>query len=275
MKNDPGKYDQIGTGYNNTRQADPYLLSRILHLLSAKPEGQYLDIGCGTGNYTIPIAANGLKFTGIDPSDKMLQAARSKSNNIEWKFGTAEKIPAPDNCFDGAIATLTIHHWVDLKQGCIELSRVLKPGSRVVFFSSTPEQMTSYWLNHYFPEVMHRSIINMPSIEVVRNALLQANMEIMQTEKYFVRDDLVDLFLQSGKNKPWIYFDENIRKGISTFASLASKEEMQNGLERLRIDLDTGHFESIKEKYESDEGDYIFIVAEKKLPESTINFISS
>ncbi|MBL4656629.1 MAG: class I SAM-dependent methyltransferase, partial [Flavobacteriales bacterium] len=46
------KYDVIGIDYNLTRKADPYLVSRFLALLNPNPKGQYLDIGCGTGNST-------------------------------------------------------------------------------------------------------------------------------------------------------------------------------------------------------------------------------
>lgn len=264
MKNDPTKYDHIGIDYNNTRQADPYLLSRILHLLSGTGEGQYLDIGCGTGNYTIPLAVTGLSFTGIDPSEKMLEEARSKSKDITWLYGIVEEIPVASESFDGAIATLTIHHWSDLQQGCMELGRVLKRGSRIVFFTSSPEQMAGYWLNHYFPETMKRSIKNMISLYKLNDALKNAGFEITGMEKYFIRDDLIDLFLQSGKNKPEIYFDENIRKGISTFASLAAAGEVESGLQQLRFDIDHQLFESIKAEYENELGDYMFVVAEKK-----------
>lgn len=60
------KYDIIATGYNSTRQADPYLTSRLLYWLKPTKDKLYLDIGCGTGNYTIALADNGVNFVGID-----------------------------------------------------------------------------------------------------------------------------------------------------------------------------------------------------------------
>lgn len=264
LTNTPNKYDKIGLTYNTTRQADPYLLSRIYHHLDPKEQGHYLDLGCGTGNYTIEFAKKGIRFTGVDPSEKMLDEAKSKFDKIEWVSGVAEQIPFGDNFFDGAIATLTIHHWVDLEKGFAELSRVLKPGSKVVLFTSDPEQMAGYWLNHYFPELIERSAQKMPPINSVVSALNRAGLNVTCTEKYFVQDDLRDLFLLSGKNRPEIYFDENVRKGISTFASLAHREEVDVGLQRLREDIESGVFDSVKMKYEGDLGDYVFIVAEKE-----------
>ena len=60
------KYDIIGKGYNTTRKADPYLSSRLFHLLSPVKGETYLDIGCGTGNYSIALNEMGVDFIAID-----------------------------------------------------------------------------------------------------------------------------------------------------------------------------------------------------------------
>src|SRR5688572_25181761 len=235
--NTPNKYDKIGVGYNTTRQADPYLFSRLYAMLSLTTDGHYLDVGCGTGNYTIEFANKGIRFTGIDPSSEMLLTAKTKSDKVNWLNGIAEELPFSDNSFDGAIATLTIHHWKNIENGFKEIARVIKPGSRLVIFTSSPEQMDGYWLNHYFPELIKRSSLQMPSVETVELALKHAGFTINTFEKYFVQDDLQDLFLQCGKNRPEIYFDENVRRGISTFAALANKEEVDAGLKMLADDI--------------------------------------
>jgi hypothetical protein len=40
-------------GYNNTRKADKFISERISNLLRLDKAGRYIDVGCGTGNYTI------------------------------------------------------------------------------------------------------------------------------------------------------------------------------------------------------------------------------
>ncbi len=69
------KYDQIGDGYNNTRMADGYLTERLAAFLQPQTDKAYLDIGCGTGNYTAALAGKGINITGVDPSEKMLEEA--------------------------------------------------------------------------------------------------------------------------------------------------------------------------------------------------------
>ena len=257
-------YNKIGAGYNHTRTADPYIAERLVELLQPKDGGCYLDIGCGTGNYTIKLAERGLSMTGIDPSDVMLTEAKTKSNLINWVHGQAEDIEFPDDTFDGAIATLTTHHWSDLGAGFRELFRVLKQGARMVLFTFTPEQEQGYWLNYYFPEMMKKSVRKAIPMAVVESAALKAGFVIAAVEKYDVLEDLADLFGYSGKHNPEIYFDEQVRKGISSFSVLADPDEVASGLGRLRNDIDTGHFKAVKKAYENEHGDYKFVVLSKE-----------
>ena len=77
-------YDKIGSGYDITRRADPFIVSRLGHYLLAKSDGRYLDIGCGSGNYTIALHKLGLTISGIDISETMLGHAHRKSSEIDW-----------------------------------------------------------------------------------------------------------------------------------------------------------------------------------------------
>lgn len=258
------KYDKIGKGYNSTRQADPYLTERLLYHLHPQSDQLYLDIGCGTGNYTCALADKGLNFIGIEPSENMLREAKNRNKNINWIKGTAEQIPAEDKVFNGIIATLTIHHWRDLKKAFVELDRVLADNGKIVIFTSTPEQMKGYWLNYYFPEMLHSSIVQMPSLTDIHEAIRQTGLEITDIEKYFIKDDLQDCFLYVGKNNPELYFDETIRQGISSFSSLANVEEVKQGLSKLKIDIGKQSFDKIKNQFANNSGDYLFIIIEKK-----------
>ncbi|MCB0707353.1 MAG: class I SAM-dependent methyltransferase [Saprospiraceae bacterium] len=263
------KYNQIGKGYNRTRQADPYLLSRLHFHLSTKVGEKYLDIGCGTGNYTIALNALGADLIGVDPSPRMLDIARSKNEAIPWILGSAESIPLEDNAVDGALATLTIHHWTDLHRGFQELYRVIKPGGRIVLFTSTPDQMNRYWLNHYFPKMLEDSMLQMPALSLVQESLETAGFHGLSTEPYFIQPDLQDLFLYSGKHNPSLYFESQVRAGISSFSALANAAEVTSGLAKLQDDIKSGHIDQVITDYQNTLGDYLFITARmgKKLSE--------
>ena len=257
------KYDRIGIDYNVTRKADPYIAEQLLTHLLPTSEGIYLDIGCGTGNYTHEFEKRGFQFIGIDPSKEMLEKARQKNKNIDWRIGAAESIALLDKTVDGIVGSLTLHHWTDLEKGFSELYRVLKPNGRIILFTATPEQMKGYWLNHYFPKMLSDSIVQMPSLESVKNAMLKSHFQILGIDNYFVQPDLQDKFLYCGKHNPEFYFDEHIRNGISSFSSLANRTEVEEGLSQLKTDIDNGTINAVIDAYTNDLGDYLYIIGKK------------
>lgn len=255
------KYDKIGVHYNTTRKADPFLVGKLFEHLSPEADRIYLDVGCGTGNYSIELQKRGVNLIGIDPSERMLEKARSRNDKIDWRQGKVEELELEDKSIDGAIGSLTIHHWSDLQKAFSELHRVIKPGGRLVIFTSTSEQMKGYWLNHYFPKMLSDSIDQMPSYDAIENAMKSGGFEIIGLDNYFISPDLEDKFLYCGKHDPEVYFDEKIRRGISSFSSLANRAEVDEGLDRLRNDIDNGKVWDVIDSFKNDKGDYLYVIA--------------
>lgn len=255
-------YDQIGQGYNQTRTADPFLRDRLFTLLSPKTGKTYLDIGCGTGNYTAALYEKGTSLYGIDTSEEMLSKARRQHPSMRWQQGSAESIPFEDGHFDGAIASLTLHHWTDLEAGMKEVYRVVKQG-RWVIFTAFPKQMQNYWLNAYFPQMIEDSIAVMPSQARVEAALKAAGWRNLVLEPYSIKPDLQDLFLYSGKYAPERYSDPNFRQGISSFRLQANAQEVQQGLKQLEADIQSGRWKEVVKQFDDAGGDYVFVVVEK------------
>jgi SAM-dependent methyltransferase len=250
-------YNIAGKTYNSTRKADPYLVYLIRTMLNPKEGSTYLDIGCGTGNYTVALSKDGTQFIGVDPSTVMLQEAKRKNANITWTLGNAEHIPYKDQMFSGALASLTLHHWSNLDRGFVEVYRTLKPKSNFVIFTSTAEQMQNYWLNYYFPEMMNKSITQMPTLKAIIDAAHNAGFKLSSRVDYFIKTDLQDLFLYSGKHNPTMYLDSAVRSNISSFASLSNDMEIAQGLSRLSSDIDNNHFRQVKKSFDEKTGDYL------------------
>ncbi|WP_199339604.1 hypothetical protein [Nostoc sp. FACHB-892] len=93
----------------------------------------------------------------------------------------------------------------------------------------------------------------------------EASFNSVDIEPYSISKNLQDLFLYSGKYRPEIYLDENVRSRISTFALLASADEIVARCERLATDINTGRIKEIINKYENNHGDYLFVIADKVL----------
>ena len=255
-------YDNIGANYDATRRADPYLTERLARHVGLESGQQYLDLACGTGNYTVELAARGGNWYGLDISSGMLGKARFKGGGIHLLRGEAAALPFRDGSFDGIVCTMALHHLPRLAPVFCEAHRVLQHG-RLVIFTSTCEQLANYWLNEYFPIAMERSTNQMPPTDSVMGALTEADFALTHIENYYVRPDLQDLFLYAGKHRPELYLSPTIRQGISTFSSLADRVELEEGCARLQRDIESGFIKQVAEKYRNHGGDYVFIVASK------------
>ncbi len=90
-----------------------------------------LDVGCGTGALCSVISEYGVKTTGIDNAQKMINVAKRKKfgKNITFLHANASlNIPFDDNSFDFVIASYVAHGLVqkDRKKMLLEMQRVAK-----------------------------------------------------------------------------------------------------------------------------------------------------
>ncbi|MGH7718823.1 MAG: class I SAM-dependent methyltransferase [Gemmatimonadaceae bacterium] len=247
--------------YDRTRRADPFITSRLLHHLRHAPSGRYVELGCGTGNYTQAMARAGGWWVGADVSWPMVEAARAKEADVEWCVADVRALALRTASFDGAVCSLALHYFKDLVIAFAEARRVLARG-RLVLFTATPEQMRGYWLNEYFPKTMERATAGMPTLSTVNQALVGASFRVLLVEPYEVRADLQDYFLYSGKHDPARYLDGRVRAGMSAFSVHGNEEEIERGCRRLAADVASGRAASVAARYRSALGDYIFVVAE-------------
>lgn len=119
-------------------------------------ESPILDVACGTGNYSVALSKLGLNVTGVDISAEMVRQAKQKSLEIQWDISDVNNLPYDNRTFNGATCILAIHHFNDLIMPFQEIHRVMNSG-RFVIFTSSPEQMESYWLTEYFPKAIELS----------------------------------------------------------------------------------------------------------------------
>ncbi len=258
------KYDRIGDTYDTTRAPDPEVRDALARLIDLQPSYQYLDVGCGTGNYTAALNKLGGSWTGLEPSSRMLGAARPKDNNITWVQGGAETLPFESDTFDGAICTLAIHHFTNHSAAFREFDRVLRPGGRLVIFTATPDQVRAFWLARYFPEMIERDVQQLPSLDQIKSYLEPTGLRVVGVEPFFVSNETADFFFFSGKFRPSMYLSETVRSGISSFKTLISSDELKRGLATLERDIESGSIDQIIADSLTDLGDYCFVVIQGK-----------
>jgi ubiquinone/menaquinone biosynthesis C-methylase UbiE len=102
-------------------------------------EGQHiLDVGCGTGDLTRPLAAlvgPGGRVVGVDYSLTMVEEARRRAaeegSPVEFVHADVHALPFGDAEFDAVQVLLVLQHLRDPRPALAELMRVLKPGGRL------------------------------------------------------------------------------------------------------------------------------------------------
>lgn len=118
------------------RLSDRFEKELVFSLIEIKHGEAALDVGCGTGNYTIELARKGAKVIGIDSSEEMVAYARIKAKkaNIETSFHAADamNLPFQDSSFDTVISNGLLCFLKEPEKALMEMRRVLKPGGRMV-----------------------------------------------------------------------------------------------------------------------------------------------
>jgi demethylmenaquinone methyltransferase/2-methoxy-6-polyprenyl-1,4-benzoquinol methylase len=134
--------------------------SRAADLAAVGPGDEALDVACGTGDLAIELARRvtpGGSVVGSDFSERMLERARTKAPGLAWELGNALELPYASARFDAATVGFGARNFSDLDRGLAEMTRVVRPGGRVVVLEITtptkPPLSTFYslWFDRVVP----------------------------------------------------------------------------------------------------------------------------
>jgi SAM-dependent methyltransferase len=100
-----------------------------------------VELGCGTAYISAWLARRGARPVGVDPTPAQLATARrmQSATGIEFPLveAAAEAVPLPDASFDLAVSEYGASLWADPSQWVSEAARLLRPGGRLVFLTSS------------------------------------------------------------------------------------------------------------------------------------------
>jgi ubiquinone/menaquinone biosynthesis C-methylase UbiE len=148
MSTDPSHHDKIRERFTET--ADVFartvrrtrveeaeeLAERATAGLASAEKLLAIDLACGPGTYTRPLAARVRKAIGADLTPAMVEKARAEAArdgipNIEFVCADIYALPFADGVAGIVSCGYAFHHMTDPPRALAEMARVLQPGGRV------------------------------------------------------------------------------------------------------------------------------------------------
>lgn len=102
-----------------------------------------LDAGCGTGNFSLKMAALGATVEGVDLSAPMIGYAKEKAqassyaDQLHFQVGDLYDLPFADESFDAVLSMAAFEFIHEDRRALEEFMRVVKPGGRVLIGTIT------------------------------------------------------------------------------------------------------------------------------------------
>lgn len=157
MRSDRDELWEINAGWwqeGFTDGADPEYVEQIVPMAAERLKGldRVLDIGTGEGQLArLATATGSTGVIGVDPTLAQVEVATRKGGHAHYLRAEAATLPFADESFDGVLACLVFEHISAMDEAIAEVSRVLKPGGRFLFFLNHPLLQTpgSGWIDDH------------------------------------------------------------------------------------------------------------------------------
>lgn len=144
-------FDEDAAAYDRTRPVAPgHVFDELVELGGLRAGASVVEIGCGTGQATVPLAARGLRVVALEPGRQL--AARARANlaafpAVEVVTATFETWQPGADRFDAVVACNSFH-WVDPAVRFEKSARVLAPGGQLIVLATpwvVPEDADRFW----------------------------------------------------------------------------------------------------------------------------------
>ena len=152
----------LGSAPYYVRGRPPYapgLATELARVLALDGQGRLIDVGCGPGVVTLPLAPLFNEVVGVDPDPRMLaegarRAAEAGIGNIRWVRARGEELPAGLGSFRVATFAQSFH-WMDRDRVAAIVFEMIEPGGALVHISDLktrePPDPSSDQLPHPLP----------------------------------------------------------------------------------------------------------------------------
>ena len=222
-------YDRIASDYNQ-RYPSSQQWERgqaLLGLAKRYKNGNFLEVGSGTGYWLNLLHPLSDKLFGLDYSFGMIRQAKRQPAPLKLSNGSALHLPYRNNSFDLLYSVDAVHHFVDHKTFLAEAFRVLKPGGAFATLGHDPHEGTTNWYAYdYFDGVYDTDLRRYPSGTSFLKWMREAGFENIssQTVEHIQNIHVGDAILR----------DPFLKQNATSQLALLEKEDYDKGIERIK-----------------------------------------
>lgn len=156
--------------------------------LTALPRGaRVVDLGCGSGVFSVLLHQVGYRMTGVDLSPALIERARVKNADIRFEVADVERLPFASESFDGVLLSSIVHHLPDPSACAAEVYRVLVKGGRFMAFD--PNRMNPFMYLYRDPSSPFYSQVGVTVNE--RPILARQTAEVFRRTGFTVESDFL------------------------------------------------------------------------------------
>jgi SAM-dependent methyltransferase len=126
------RYDRARPGY------PPQLFDDLAAICGLEPGARVLEIGCGTGQATVPLAERGFRIVAVELGSSLAEVARrnlARFPSVEVVVAAFEDWPLPAEPFD-LVLCATAFHWLDPAVRLEKAANALRPGGSLAVIST-------------------------------------------------------------------------------------------------------------------------------------------
>ena len=227
-------YSKIASFYDKGRslseQNTVMWINLISQLSGASKGDRVLDLGCGTGRFSLPMA-NRLEFdvTGADSSIEMLEKAKQKDcgSAVNWVLADSSALIFLPGSFDVVFMSHLLHHVDSPLTVLKECHKVLAPSGVVLIRYGAINQIRSDVEHTLFPQVIDIDEARTPTLELTEKWLADAGFKDISFA------EIMQQTYQTG-----MAHLNAARMRSTSVLSMISEESFQTGIRRLAEHVD-------------------------------------
>ena len=180
-------YSPVADRYNRVRpRYSQEMITRVIEVAQLPQQAKILELGCGPGTATLPLAKRGFFLVSLEPSQTAYHLAKQNCvefANVEIKNLTFEEWDVPDLKFDAVLAA-TSWHWLSPETAYAKAYEAMKNKGSLILFWNTPPQ-PSYEIYRILEDIYQNIAPNIPlyaryqSLEYHQESFEQFSQDIL------------------------------------------------------------------------------------------------